>query len=143
MIRKNNFLENPGRFLIAIDTNFSFFHISKTSLVQPFLAYLVGLLGLVHVSTILSAHISQSTIAKSSTVTMASNLGKKMFISSCRLVISSCQTLISSCCYIIASCCVPISSCRRVISSCRRVISSSRVFLSLSSCPSAQLRLHS
>ena len=59
-----------------------------------------------------------------------------MFISSCRLVISSCQTLISSCCYIIASCCVPISSCRRVISS-------SRVFLSLSSCPSAQLRLHS
>ena len=73
-----------------------------------------------------------------------------MFISSCRLVISSCQTLISSCCYIIASCCVPISSCRRVISSCRRVISScrrvissSRVFLSLSSCPSAQLRLHS
>ena len=73
-----------------------------------------------------------------------------MFISSCRLVISSCQTLISSCCYIIASCCVPISSCRRVISSCRRVISScrrvissSRVFLLLSSCPSAQLRLHS
>ena len=66
-----------------------------------------------------------------------------MFISSCRLVISSCQTLISSCCYIIASCCVSISSCRRVISSCRRVISSSRVFLSLSSCPSAQLRLHS
>ena len=79
-----------------------------------------------------------------------------MFISSCRLVISSCQTLISSCCYIIASCCVPISSCRRVISSyrrvisscrrvissCRRVISSSRVFLSLSSCPSAQVRLH-
>ena len=59
-----------------------------------------------------------------------------MFISSCRLVISSCQTLISSCCYIIASCCVPISSCRRVISS-------SRFFLSLSSCPSAQLRLHS
>ena len=59
-----------------------------------------------------------------------------MFISSCRLVISSCQTLISSCCYIITSCCVPISSCRRVISS-------SRVFLSLSSCPSAQLRLHS
>ena len=59
-----------------------------------------------------------------------------MFISSCRLVISSCQTLISSCCYIIASCCDPISSCRRVISS-------SRVFLSLSSCPSAQLRLHS
>ena len=58
-----------------------------------------------------------------------------MFISSCRLVISSCQTLISSCCYIIASCCVPISSCRRVISS-------SRVFLSLSSCPSAQVRLH-
>ena len=65
-----------------------------------------------------------------------------MFISSCRLVISSCQTLISSCCYIIASCCVSISSCRRVISSCRRVISSSRVFLSLSSCPSAQVRLH-
>ena len=59
-----------------------------------------------------------------------------MFISSCRLVISSCQTLISSCRYIIASCCVPISRCRRVISS-------SRVFLSLSSCPSAQLRLHS
>lgn len=59
-----------------------------------------------------------------------------MFISSCRLVISSRQTLISSCCYIIASCCIPISSCRRVISS-------SRVFLSLSSCPSAQLRLHS
>ena len=58
-----------------------------------------------------------------------------MFISSCRLVISSCQTLISSCCYIIASCCDPISSCRRVISS-------SRVFLSLSSCPSAQVRLH-
>ena len=65
-----------------------------------------------------------------------------MFISSCRLVISSCQTLISSCRYIIASCCVPISRCRRVISSCRRVISSSRVFLSVSSCPSAQVRLH-
>ena len=63
---------------------------------------------------------------------MASNLG----VSSCHLV------MLLHYCVVLCSHLV-VSSCHLVVSSCRRVISSSRVFLSLSSCPSAQLRLHS
>ena len=63
---------------------------------------------------------------------MASNLG----VSSCHLV------MLLHYCVVLCSHLV-VSSYHLVVSSCRRVISSSRVFLSLSSCPSAQLRLHS
>ena len=78
---------------------------------------------------------------------MASNLGKKCSFR--RVVLSSRRAKHSSrhVATLLRRAVFPsrrvISSCRRVISSCRRVISSSRVFLSLSSCPSAQLRLHS
>ena len=70
---------------------------------------------------------------------MASNLG----VSSCHLVmlLHYCVVLCSH--LVVSSCHLVVSSCHLVVSSCRRVISSSRVFLSLSSCPSAQLRLHS
>ena len=69
---------------------------------------------------------------------MASNLG----VSSCHLVmlLHYCVVLCSH--LVVSSCHLVVSSCHLVVSSCRRVISSSRVFLSLSSCPSAQVRLH-